>query len=91
LFKNVPVLSSGARGATMTFARRGIGDVLLAWENEALLALDALDTGQFEIVVPSLSIRAEPPLLALLALLTLALKTLLEWRYGAELAALAHR
>jgi sulfate/thiosulfate transport system substrate-binding protein len=61
LFKNVPVLSSGARGATMTFARRGIGDVLLAWENEAFLALDALAPGQFEIVVPSISIRAEPP------------------------------
>lgn len=61
LFKNVPVLSSGARGATMTFTRRGIGDVLLAWENEAFLALDALEPGTFEIVVPSISIRAEPP------------------------------
>jgi sulfate/thiosulfate-binding protein len=61
LFKNVPVLSSGARGATMTFARRGIGDVLLAWENEAFLAIQELGPGKFDIVVPSVSIRAEPP------------------------------
>jgi len=60
LFKNVPVLDSGARDATTTFVRRGIGDVLLAWENEAYLAL-AEATGQVEIVVPSVSILAEPP------------------------------
>jgi len=62
LFKNVPVLDTGARGATTTFVERGIGDVLLAWENEALLTLKDADTrGKFEIVVPSLSIKAEPP------------------------------
>ena len=61
LFKNVPVLDTGARGATTTFAQRGIGDVLLAWENEAFLALDELGADKFEIVVPSLSIKAEPP------------------------------
>jgi sulfate/thiosulfate transport system substrate-binding protein len=60
LFKNVPVLDSGARGATTTFVQRGIGDVLLAWENEAYLAV-AEGKGQVEIVVPSLSIVAEPP------------------------------
>jgi sulfate/thiosulfate-binding protein len=61
LFKKVPVLDSGARGSTMTFARRGIGDVFLSWENEAFLAINALGPDQFEIVVPSVSIRAEPP------------------------------
>ncbi|MFL6844461.1 MAG: sulfate ABC transporter substrate-binding protein [Allosphingosinicella sp.] len=61
LFANVPVLDSGARGATTTFAERGIGDVLLAWENEAFLARDELGKGKFEIVAPSLSILAEPP------------------------------
>src|SRR5215468_3639065 len=61
LFKNVPVLDTGARGATTTFAQRGIGDVLLAWENEALLAIKELGADKFEIVVPSLSIKAEPP------------------------------
>ncbi|MDR0587802.1 MAG: sulfate ABC transporter substrate-binding protein [Burkholderiales bacterium] len=60
IFKNVPVLDSGARGSTNTFVRRGIGDVLLAWENEAFLAIDELGKDQFEIVVPSLSILAEP-------------------------------
>jgi sulfate/thiosulfate-binding protein len=60
LFKNVPVLDSGARGATTTFVQRGIGDVLLAWENEAYLAA-AESKGQVEIVAPSLSILAEPP------------------------------
>jgi len=60
LFKNVPVLDSGARGATTTFVQRGIGDVLLAWENEAYLAV-AEGKGQVEIVVPSMSILAEPP------------------------------
>lgn len=60
LYRNVPVLDSGARGSTTTFVQRGIGDVLLAWENEAYLAL-AETPGKFEIVVPSLSILAEPP------------------------------
>ena len=60
LYKNVPVLDSGARGATTTFVQRGIGDVLLAWENEAYLAL-AEAKGQVQIVVPSVSILAEPP------------------------------
>ena len=60
LFKNVPVLDSGARGATTTFVQRGIGDVLLAWENEAYLAVGE-GKGQVEIVAPSLSILAEPP------------------------------
>jgi sulfate transport system substrate-binding protein len=61
LFKNVPVLDSGARGSTTTFAERGIGDVLIAWENEAFLAQEELGRGKFEMVVPSLSILAEPP------------------------------
>jgi len=61
IYKNVPVLDSGARGATTTFVERGIGDVLLAWENEALLAINELGKGKFEIVIPSVSILAEPP------------------------------
>jgi sulfate/thiosulfate transport system substrate-binding protein len=61
LFKNVPVLDSGARGATTTFVQRGIGDVLLAWENEAFLSIKELGPGKVEIVLPSLSILAEPP------------------------------
>ncbi len=61
LFKNVPILDTGARGSTTTFVERGIGDVLLAWENEAFLAQKELGVGKFEIVVPSLSILAEPP------------------------------
>lgn len=61
LFANVPVLDTGARGATTTFVQRGIGDVLLAWENEAFLAKQELGKDKFEIVVPSLSILAEPP------------------------------
>jgi sulfate transport system substrate-binding protein len=60
LYSNVPVLDSGARGATTTFVQRGIGDVLLAWENEAYLAVREAK-GAVEIVVPSLSILAEPP------------------------------
>ncbi|GAB7027472.1 sulfate ABC transporter substrate-binding protein [Geotalea toluenoxydans] len=60
LFRNVPVLDSGARGSTTTFVQRGIGDVLLAWENEAFLAVNELGKDKFEIVVPSLSILAEP-------------------------------
>jgi sulfate transport system substrate-binding protein len=61
LFRHVPVLDTGARGSTTTFAERGIGDVLLAWENEAFLALEELGADKFEIIVPSLSILAEPP------------------------------
>jgi sulfate/thiosulfate transport system substrate-binding protein len=60
LYRNVPVLDSGARGSTTTFAQRGIGDVLLAWENEALLSIEELGPQKVEIVVPSLSIVAEP-------------------------------
>ena len=60
LFKNVPVLDSGARGSTTTFIERGIGDVAISWENEAFLALKELGPDKFEIVVPSLSILAEP-------------------------------
>lgn len=61
LYKNVPVLDTGARGSTTTFVERGVGDVLLAWENEAFLALKELGPDKFDIVVPSLSILAEPP------------------------------
>lgn len=61
LYTHVPVLDSGARGATTTFVERGIGDVLLAWENEAFLAVNELGEGDFEIVVPPTSILAEPP------------------------------
>jgi sulfate transport system substrate-binding protein len=61
ILANVPVLDSGARGSTTTFVERGIGDVLLAWENEALLALKELGPDKFDIVAPSLSILAEPP------------------------------
>jgi sulfate transport system substrate-binding protein len=61
LYKNVPVLDTGARGSTVTFVERGIGDVLLAWENEAFLSIKELGADKLEIVVPSLSILAEPP------------------------------
>jgi sulfate transport system substrate-binding protein len=61
LFKNVPVLDSGARGSTTTFVQRGLGDVFLSWENEAFLAVKEFGADKFEIVVPSLSILAEPP------------------------------
>ena len=61
LYKNAPVLDTGARGSTTTFVERGIGDVLIAWENEARLAVEEIGKGQFEIVVPSISILAEPP------------------------------
>ncbi len=61
LYKNVPVLDSGARGATTTFVERGIGDVLITWENEALLAIKELGPNKVEVVAPSLSILAEPP------------------------------
>jgi len=61
LYHNVPVLDSGARGATTTFVQRGMGDVLIAWENEAFLALKELGADKFEIIAPSISILAEPP------------------------------
>lgn len=61
LFRHVPVLDTGARGATTTFTQRGIGDVLLAWENEAHLAIEELGPGKVDIVTPSMSILAEPP------------------------------
>ncbi len=61
LFRNVPVLDSGARGSTTTFVQRGIGDVFISWENEAFLAVNELGKDRFEIVVPSVSILAEPP------------------------------
>ena len=61
LYKNVPVLDTGARGATTTFSQRGIGDVLVGWENEAFLAVKEFGADKFEIIVPSMSILAEPP------------------------------
>ena len=61
IYKNAVVMDTGARGATTTFVERGIGDVLIAWENEAMLALETLGKGEYEIVVPSESILAEPP------------------------------
>jgi sulfate transport system substrate-binding protein len=61
LFQQVPVLDTGARGSTVTFVERGVGDVLLAWENEALLSLKEFGADKFEIVAPSVSILAEPP------------------------------
>jgi sulfate/thiosulfate-binding protein len=61
LYKNVPVLDTGARGSTTTFVQRGIGDVLLAWENEALLAIKELGPDKLQLVVPSVSVLAEPP------------------------------
>lgn len=60
-YRNVPVLDTGARGATTTFIQHGIGDVLVGWENEALLALNSLGKGQYEIIYPPVSILAEPP------------------------------
>lgn len=60
LFKNVPILDTGARGSTVTFVERGIGDVLIAWENEAILAVREIGKGKFDIVAPSVSILAEP-------------------------------
>jgi sulfate transport system substrate-binding protein len=60
LYKNVPVLDTGSRGATTTFVQRGIGDVLVGWENEAMLAIDEVGAGKLEIVRPSMSILAEP-------------------------------
>lgn len=62
IFKNVPVLDTGARGSTVTFVERGVGDVLLSWENEAFLAVKEFGKDKFEIVAPPLSILAEPPI-----------------------------
>src|SRR5215470_11201803 len=61
LYKNVPVLDTGARGSTTTFVQRGLGDVLIAWENEAMLAVREVGADKLEIVVPSVSMLAEPP------------------------------
>src|SRR5207249_11465480 len=61
IYRNVPVLDSGARGATTTFAQRAVGDVLISWENEAFLILQEFGADKFDIVVPPLSILAEPP------------------------------
>ncbi|HEY1535019.1 MAG TPA: sulfate ABC transporter substrate-binding protein, partial [Polyangiaceae bacterium] len=61
LYGNVPVLDSGARGSTTTFVERGIGDVLISWENEAILSVNELGKGKFELVAPSVSILCEPP------------------------------
>jgi sulfate transport system substrate-binding protein len=74
LYRNVPVLDTGARGSLTTFAQRGIGDVMIAWENEAFLALDEIGKDKFEIVNPSLSILAEPPV-AVVDRVTLRKKT----------------
>ena len=89
LFKNVPVLDSGARGSTTTFVQRGIGDVLLAWENEAYLALKEFGSDKFEIVTPSLSILAEPPVAVVDKVAkkkgtTEVAKAYLEWLYSDE-------
>jgi sulfate/thiosulfate-binding protein len=81
LFKNVPVLDTGARGATTTFTQRGIGDVLIAWENEAILSLHEEGGDQFQIVVPSVSILAEPPV---------AVVTKFAHRHGTEAVAKAY-
>ena len=61
IFRNAPVLDTGARGSTISFAQRGIGDVLIAWENDAFLAFEEFGKDQFEIITPSMSILAEPP------------------------------
>jgi sulfate transport system substrate-binding protein len=94
LYKHVPVLDSGARGSTTTFAQRGLGDVLLAWESEALLTQHEFASGGFEIVVPSLSILAEPPV-ALVDVVaakhgtTKVAQAYLEFLYSPEAQALA--
>ena len=89
LYKNVPVLDTGARGSLTTFAQRGIGDVFVSWENEAHLASRELGEGKFEIIVPSLSVLAEPPV-AVVDRITLRRKTTdlarayLEYLYSPE-------
>ena len=89
LFKNVPVLDTGARGSLTTFAQRGIGDVLISWENEAFLATKQLGKDKFEIVVPSLSILAEPPVavvdkVAIRRGTTIEARAYLEYLYSKE-------
>jgi sulfate/thiosulfate-binding protein len=95
LYRNVPVLDTGARGSTTTFAQRGIGDVLLAWENEAHLALAELGEDQFDIVVPSISVLAEPPVALVGGHLTDETRALatayLEQLYSPEAQAMALR
>ncbi len=96
LFANVPVLDSGARGSTTTFAQRGIGDVLLAWENEAYLALNELGEDKFDIVYPSVSILAEPTVAVVEGNITSpeqgeAAKAYLEYLYSPEGQAIALR
>ena len=81
IFANVPVLDTGARGATTTFVQRGVGDVLIAWENEALLAIQKSGSNQFEIVIPSQTILAEPPV---------AVVTKFARKHGTEKAANAY-
>jgi sulfate transport system substrate-binding protein len=89
LYKNVPVLDTGARGSTTTFVQRGIGDVFISWENEAHLAAKEFGEGRFQVVVPSLSILAEPPV-AVVDRVTLRKKTTdvarayLEYLYSPE-------
>lgn len=94
LYKNVPVLDTGARGSTTTFTQRGVGDVLLAWENEAFLALESLGEDAFDIVVPSVSILAEPPVTLVDGNITsdaqrAAAEAYLEHLYSAQAQALA--
>jgi len=94
LYKNVPVLDTGARGSTTTFTQRGVGDVLLAWENEAFLALESLGEEAFDIVVPSVSILAEPPVTLVDGNITsdaqrAAAEAYLEHLYSAQAQALA--
>ena len=94
LFQHVPVLDTGARGATTTFAQRGIGDVLLAWENEAFLALNELGSDQFDVVVPSISILAEPTVALVAGNLhsdeqSKAATEYLDWLYSPEAQAIA--
>jgi sulfate transport system substrate-binding protein len=98
LYGNVPVLDSGARASTVTFAQRNLGDVLITWENEAYLALDEFKAGEFEIVAPSVSILAEPPVAWVDANVTAhktatVAKAYLEYLYtpeGQEIAAKNH-
>ncbi|ETA53186.2 sulfate ABC transporter substrate-binding protein [Rhodobacteraceae bacterium PD-2] len=96
LYRNVPVLDTGARGSTTTFTQRGIGDVLLAWENEAFLALAELGEDAFDIVVPSVSILAEPPVTLVDGNITsdvqrAAAEAYLQHLYSAQAQALALR
>ncbi len=89
LFANVPILDTGARGSTITFVERGIGDVLLAWENEALYAVETLGKGDLEIVAPSLSILAEPTVAVVDKVVdkhgtAVVAKAYLEYLYSAE-------